>query len=503
MFDRIKDVGFFCLSDKDALYFDPLDFSLHKASWVTAKSHFFCDFDINLYLVKDYVSLVRANPDLIDLYYYLSFTHVQGEIVISGIDCPLEKKNILDINDNVQEVIVELDFLSEVEEEKIVEISIATDISSQIFKFKGFREKLSVKFSDICSKAKRLYELSVKTSRGKRSGFYSYSYMLYDQKRISDFRFFRMHRSLKRKKWVGNLFWPKRYVSLDCEWARGKNGNVLGSVAVVDENNVLLSTYVKPLEEVLDYNTCISGLSLENMASGQDYKIVRSKVLDLIRGKVLVGYDLRADFMVLDIQHDHVVDFYDYGFPKLSYMFLFLFERVIQEKEHNSLEDAQSVMNIFLYFREYFSMDNVFLERSKLREYDILRYLFSRRTRPRMRFERTECCDHLQGPCYKFYSVYPLMLDSIYRCSEDFESKYSLLASVYAEIISLYYMDNNGVKRYDKERVDLISQFYMSFLLLDDNVPIKLPFRNMNQRLDIKEFDGGSYELHLLLNSLT
>jgi len=88
-------------------FFNCREFSLMKASIVVAKSTFLDVFDISIWLIKDYISLMNGNRNLVDLYRYLSFTHAENDIVLDVKDIPVESKESLNIFSTAQEVVIE------------------------------------------------------------------------------------------------------------------------------------------------------------------------------------------------------------------------------------------------------------------------------------------------------------------------------------------------------------------------------------------------------------
>lgn len=102
-----------------------------------------------------------------------------------------------------------------------------------------------------------------------------------------------------------------RYLALDCEMVGiGPNGSTsrLARVSVVNwHSEVIYDAHVRVEEFVTDYRTFVSGIYPEDLleSSGAiSFDVARSDVLDLIRGKVLIGHGLRNDFAALGI-HDH------------------------------------------------------------------------------------------------------------------------------------------------------------------------------------------------------
>jgi RNA exonuclease 4 len=101
----------------------------------------------------------------------------------------------------------------------------------------------------------------------------------------------------------------EKYVAVDCEMVGvGPYGNLssLARVCMVDwYGNCILDIYVRQTSEVTDYRTFVSGIKEEDLTSDRavDLDECRSRVEELIEGKILVGHALKNDLHALQICH--------------------------------------------------------------------------------------------------------------------------------------------------------------------------------------------------------
>eukprot|EP01133_Synstelium_polycarpum_P012504 gene12504-14677_t len=146
-------------------------------------------------------------------------------------------------------------------------------------------------------------------------------------------------------------------IALDCEMCRTKDGLELTRISLVNEKKeVLLDEFVKPENEITDYLTQYSGISVATL---QDVKTtladIQVRLLDIInRNTILVGHSLENDFKAMKFIHQRVIDtsvLYPTGstakFP-LKYLTKKYLSRVIQNHSggHSSVEDAVAVMDL-------------------------------------------------------------------------------------------------------------------------------------------------------------
>ena len=99
-----------------------------------------------------------------------------------------------------------------------------------------------------------------------------------------------------------------RYVAMDCEMVgigfRGHKSAV-ARVTVIDWNgNILMDEYVKPIQKVTDYRTFVSGITPQHLEQAElDIHGCRSRVMNILEGKILVGHALKNDLQALNIKH--------------------------------------------------------------------------------------------------------------------------------------------------------------------------------------------------------
>lgn len=163
-------------------------------------------------------------------------------------------------------------------------------------------------------------------------------------------------------------------VAVDCEMVgagRTKSRSILARVAVVDEHGAcLLDSYVRPTERITDYRTRWSGIRAHDLVGAPNFENVRQRVVQLIRGKILVGHAIHNDLNVLNITHPPalirdtafypglrqalaaVADKYDGSqCPSLKNLCKHVLKLSIQSGEHCPVEDAASTMKLYVRYR--------------------------------------------------------------------------------------------------------------------------------------------------------
>ncbi|XP_069998202.1 uncharacterized protein [Penaeus vannamei] len=156
-------------------------------------------------------------------------------------------------------------------------------------------------------------------------------------------------------------------IALDCEMVGGgKRGRVsmLARVSVVNEYGVvLLDKYVKPSQKVVDYRTQYSGIREADLKHGEDFSHVRKQVLEILKGRILVGHALRNDLHALSIKHPRALtrdtsmyrvfcNKFEGKTPSLKKLSKKVLGINIQEGEHDSVEDAQAAMSLYMLCRK-------------------------------------------------------------------------------------------------------------------------------------------------------
>jgi RNA exonuclease 4 len=87
----------------------------------------------------------------------------------------------------------------------------------------------------------------------------------------------------------------------------GRNGNksLVARVTLVDWNgNVVMDEFVKQSQEVTDYRTFVSGITVADLENAElTLMECQTRVEELLDGKVLVGHALKNDLKALGITH--------------------------------------------------------------------------------------------------------------------------------------------------------------------------------------------------------
>jgi RNA exonuclease 4 len=159
----------------------------------------------------------------------------------------------------------------------------------------------------------------------------------------------------------------QKYVALDCEMVEGKSiEHMLARVSIVDfEGRVVYDAYVKPREEVRDYRTSITGITMETLRRrGEPFQVVRSRVAGILKDKIVVGHALHHDFETLEIPRPDDQQIRDTCLnsalkppnrkqtPSLRLLSEYWLDRKVQDGSHSSVEDARMAMLLFKKFKD-------------------------------------------------------------------------------------------------------------------------------------------------------
>eukprot|EP00918_Siedleckia_nematoides_P050832 GHVU01111336.1.p1 GENE.GHVU01111336.1~~GHVU01111336.1.p1 ORF type:complete len:227 (+),score=21.50 GHVU01111336.1:2235-2915(+) len=152
-------------------------------------------------------------------------------------------------------------------------------------------------------------------------------------------------------------------ICLDCESVktRSKDFAVVYVCLVNERLELIFSSYIDPGEQVIDYRSAISGIKPSDLVGAPSLLEVRSKVMALIRGKLVVGHSVsRSDLPGLGINHppEHIRDTADLpiflnqsGMSRklkdLAFEFLGI---TIQTGVHCAFEDSKACMKLYKKF---------------------------------------------------------------------------------------------------------------------------------------------------------
>ncbi|KAI1463045.1 ribonuclease H-like domain-containing protein [Daldinia caldariorum] len=154
-----------------------------------------------------------------------------------------------------------------------------------------------------------------------------------------------------------------KYIAIDCEMVGvGPEGrdSVLARVSVVDfHGRQVYDSFVRPRETVTDWRTHITGLTPRILLPvARSFDEVQEAVATLMRGRIVVGHDIRHDLAVLQLSHPpgqirdtaRFVGYKQYGHgpkPALRVLAREVLGVEIQTGHHSSIEDARVAMLLF------------------------------------------------------------------------------------------------------------------------------------------------------------
>jgi RNA exonuclease 4 len=154
-------------------------------------------------------------------------------------------------------------------------------------------------------------------------------------------------------------------LALDCEMVGvgPSKQSALAEIAIVNfDGDTIYHTYVKPQQRITDFRTEVSGITPEKIRKGIPFKEAQKQVLQIIRGKYIIGHGLENDFRALQIPIKNYNTFdttkietfmrkTPTGFQprKLKNITKNFLEQTIQTGEHDPAEDARAAMMLFRY----------------------------------------------------------------------------------------------------------------------------------------------------------
>lgn len=139
---------------------------------------------------------------------------------------------------------------------------------------------------------------------------------------------------------------------------------MLARVSIVNQHgHCVYDHFVRPMEEVVDYRTKVSGVRKHDLENGKEFAVVQKEVGEILQGRILVGHAIQHDLQVLYIGHPkkEIRDTSRYKrfrqvtngrTPSLKKLSAQVLGVSVQEGEHNSVQDAQATMRLYTMFRK-------------------------------------------------------------------------------------------------------------------------------------------------------
>ncbi|XP_052036927.1 exonuclease GOR-like [Apodemus sylvaticus] len=162
-------------------------------------------------------------------------------------------------------------------------------------------------------------------------------------------------KTLPKKNWEAHA----GIYALDCEMSYTTHGLELTRVTVVDTDLcVIYDSFVKPDNEIVDYNTMFSGVTEADVVNTRVRLCdVQSILLRLFSTEtILIGHSLESDLLALKFIHDTVVDTsvlfpHHRGLPYKRSLRGLISQYLSQKIQahsggHNSIEDARACMQL-------------------------------------------------------------------------------------------------------------------------------------------------------------
>ncbi|XP_030063570.1 LOW QUALITY PROTEIN: RNA exonuclease 4 [Microcaecilia unicolor] len=153
-----------------------------------------------------------------------------------------------------------------------------------------------------------------------------------------------------------------RAVAMDCEMVGvGPDGeeSIVARVSIVNQfGKCIYDKYVKPREKVTDYRTMVSGIRPKDIKNGEQFKVVQKEVMEILKGRILVGHAVHNDLKILFLDHPKkkIRDTQKHkpfkrivksGRPSLKLLCEKILNVKVQTSEHCSVQDAQAAMRLY------------------------------------------------------------------------------------------------------------------------------------------------------------
>ncbi|CAH0728621.1 unnamed protein product, partial [Brenthis ino] len=147
--------------------------------------------------------------------------------------------------------------------------------------------------------------------------------------------------------------------AIDCEMVESNRKSMLARVSIVNQNgSVVLDEYVKPTGPITDYREFVSGIKKRHLDNGSDFNTVQDRVISILNGCILIGHSLKYDLEALHLTYTErnqrdLATYEPFTRPNngqpvaLKTLAMKYLGRIIQDGEHDSVQDARACMDIY------------------------------------------------------------------------------------------------------------------------------------------------------------
>ncbi|XP_067139439.1 RNA exonuclease 4-like [Centruroides vittatus] len=171
-------------------------------------------------------------------------------------------------------------------------------------------------------------------------------------------------------------------VAMDCEMVGVYKGSMLARVSIVNSMGCCIyDKYVKPKKTITDYRTAVSGIRPKDLINGEEFEVVQKEVRDILKQRILVGHAIHNDLKILRLSHpkNKIRDTSRYEYfcsltrgktPSLKTLAMKILKIKIQEGEHDSVQDAQTAMRLYIMYREKWEDELIKTKKAVKKEFE-------------------------------------------------------------------------------------------------------------------------------------